>query len=185
MVYCDVFINCLDSHSDGTHSLQRIHWWASDIMLHFSKSDKKNSNSSTFWMSTFSANLHLWVIYFFIIFMDHSIYVVYGIRAKNIPWYFLVAFGWWLLVRLSSSCSYEVSVYSDSSRLSVQSSQQNHNPLLSVEVNLDAKSSLFKCCMENLSHTWELLHISSNQAQEHWSPSGNHQLQIFLLQSIN
>jgi len=22
----DVFISCLDSHSDGTHSLQRIHW---------------------------------------------------------------------------------------------------------------------------------------------------------------
>ncbi len=22
--YCDVFISCLDSHSDGTHSLQRI-----------------------------------------------------------------------------------------------------------------------------------------------------------------
>ncbi len=35
--YCDVFISCLDSHSDGTHSLQRIHWWASDAMLHFSK----------------------------------------------------------------------------------------------------------------------------------------------------
>ncbi len=35
--YCDVFISCLDSHSDGTHSLQRIHWWASDIMLNFSK----------------------------------------------------------------------------------------------------------------------------------------------------
>ncbi len=32
--YCDD----LDSHSDGTHSLQRIHWWASDVMLHFSKS---------------------------------------------------------------------------------------------------------------------------------------------------
>ncbi len=30
---------CLDSHSDGTHSLQRTHWWASDaVMLHFSKS---------------------------------------------------------------------------------------------------------------------------------------------------
>ncbi len=28
--YCGVFISCLDSHSDGTHSLQRIHWWASD-----------------------------------------------------------------------------------------------------------------------------------------------------------
>ncbi len=23
--YCDVFINCVDTHSDGTHSLQRIH----------------------------------------------------------------------------------------------------------------------------------------------------------------
>ncbi len=31
-------ISCLDSHSDGTHSLQRIHWWASNGMLHFSKS---------------------------------------------------------------------------------------------------------------------------------------------------
>ncbi len=36
--YCDVFISCLDSHSEGTHSLQRIYWWASDVMLHFSKS---------------------------------------------------------------------------------------------------------------------------------------------------
>ncbi len=38
MDYCDVFISCLDSHSDGTHSLQRIHWCASDVMLNFSKS---------------------------------------------------------------------------------------------------------------------------------------------------
>ncbi len=38
MDYCDVFISCLDSHSDGTHSLQRNHWLASDLMLHFSKS---------------------------------------------------------------------------------------------------------------------------------------------------
>ncbi len=28
--YCGVFISCLDSHSDGTHSLQRIRWWPSD-----------------------------------------------------------------------------------------------------------------------------------------------------------
>ncbi len=47
--YCDVFISCLDSHSDGTHSLQRIHWWASDGMLHFSKSDEE-TNSSPSWM---------------------------------------------------------------------------------------------------------------------------------------
>ncbi len=27
------FSSCLDCHSDGTHSLLRIHWWASDVML--------------------------------------------------------------------------------------------------------------------------------------------------------
>ncbi len=36
--YCDVFIGCLDSHSDGTHSLQMIHWWASNVMLNLPKS---------------------------------------------------------------------------------------------------------------------------------------------------
>ncbi len=36
--YCDIFISFLDSHSNGTHSLQRIIWWASDVMLNFSKS---------------------------------------------------------------------------------------------------------------------------------------------------
>ncbi len=36
--YYDVFISCLDSHSDGTHSLQRKHWWARDVMLNFYKS---------------------------------------------------------------------------------------------------------------------------------------------------
>ncbi len=36
--YCDVFLSCLDSHSDGTHSLlPLVHWWASDVMLHSSK----------------------------------------------------------------------------------------------------------------------------------------------------
>ncbi len=33
--YYDVFISCLDSHSDGTHSLQRIHWWASEQIVIF------------------------------------------------------------------------------------------------------------------------------------------------------
>ncbi len=47
--YCDVFISCLDSHSDGTHSLQSIHCWDTDAMLHFSKSDEE-TNSSTSWM---------------------------------------------------------------------------------------------------------------------------------------
>ncbi len=31
--YCDVFISCLYSRSDGTHSLQRISWWASNLKL--------------------------------------------------------------------------------------------------------------------------------------------------------
>ncbi len=56
-VDCDVFISCLDSHSDGTHSLQKIHWWASDVMLHFSRS---NEETNTYILnglieSTFSA----------------------------------------------------------------------------------------------------------------------------------
>ncbi len=29
--YRDVFISCLDSHSDGTHSLQRVLCWASNV----------------------------------------------------------------------------------------------------------------------------------------------------------
>ncbi len=48
--YCDVFISCLDSHSDGTHSLQRIHCWTSDGMLHFSTSVAE-TNSFTSWMA--------------------------------------------------------------------------------------------------------------------------------------
>ncbi len=34
--YRDVF--SLDFHSDGTHSLHSIHWWANDVVLNFSKS---------------------------------------------------------------------------------------------------------------------------------------------------
>ncbi len=49
--YFDVFISCLDSHSDGTHSLQRIHWWDSDGMLHFSKSVLMKKNLSTSMMA--------------------------------------------------------------------------------------------------------------------------------------
>ncbi len=64
MDYCDVFISCLDSHSDGTHSLQRIHWWSSDVMLNFSKSALMKKNASTYW-SKFSANFHFWQNYSF------------------------------------------------------------------------------------------------------------------------
>ncbi len=43
-------ISCLDSDPDGTHSLQSIHCWVNDAMLHFSKSDEE-TNSSTCWMA--------------------------------------------------------------------------------------------------------------------------------------
>ncbi len=33
-----MFLSAVWTHSDGTHSLQRIHWWARDIMFNFSKS---------------------------------------------------------------------------------------------------------------------------------------------------
>ncbi len=35
MDYCDVFISCLDSHSDGTHAVQSGDG-SSDVMLNFS-----------------------------------------------------------------------------------------------------------------------------------------------------
>ncbi len=51
--YCAVFISCLDSYSDGTHSLQTIHCWTSDVMLRFSKSvlikEPKTSKSWVTW----------------------------------------------------------------------------------------------------------------------------------------
>ncbi len=46
-----MFLSAVWAHSDGTHSLQRIHWWASDVMLNFSKSVLMKSNSSTSWMA--------------------------------------------------------------------------------------------------------------------------------------
>ncbi len=62
--YCDVFISCLDSHSDGTHSLQSIHWWASDAMTHFYKSDEETNSSkssiSQRWVIFFLANFYFW-----------------------------------------------------------------------------------------------------------------------------
>ncbi len=62
--YCDVFISCLDSHSDGTHSLQRIHCWANDVMLHFSKSDEE-TNSPTSWMTWEWVYFKFWLNYSF------------------------------------------------------------------------------------------------------------------------
>ncbi len=46
MDYCNVFISCLDSNSDGTYSLQRIHWWVRDVTLSHISPNLKETNSS-------------------------------------------------------------------------------------------------------------------------------------------
>ncbi len=66
-ITCDVFIICLDSHSDGTHSLQRIYWRASDTRL-ISQNLFQWTNKlilDDLRVSTFSANFyfHFWVKY--------------------------------------------------------------------------------------------------------------------------
>ncbi len=55
LLWC--FISCLDSHSDGTHSLQMMHWWPSNVMLHFSKSvlmKKETHLHLYFWVTWYS-----------------------------------------------------------------------------------------------------------------------------------
>ncbi len=56
----------LDSHSDGTHSLQSIHWWTSDMMLNFSKSVlmKKQTHLHLRLSEHESFSTHFWVNYF-------------------------------------------------------------------------------------------------------------------------
>ncbi len=89
--YCDVFISCLDSHSDGTHSLQRIHWWASDVMMNFSKSVmmKKQNHLHLDWPEgawifnkfSFLAELFLKLISFF--FHNKIIFNTYTLKNKG------------------------------------------------------------------------------------------------------
>ncbi len=45
-----MLLSAVCTHSDGTHSLQKIHLWASDVMLHFSKSSGETSSSMP-WMA--------------------------------------------------------------------------------------------------------------------------------------
>lgn len=61
LLWC--FISYLDSHYDVTHSPQRIHWRASDVMLNFSKSVSKTRQTHTGWprVSTFLRTFYFWV----------------------------------------------------------------------------------------------------------------------------
>ncbi len=76
--YCGVFISCLDSHSDGTHSLQRIHWWATDVMLNFSKSIlmKKQAHIQLgLRVSTYLANFHFHRLFFEYFYLSVSFFI--------------------------------------------------------------------------------------------------------------
>ncbi len=69
LLWC--FYQLLDSHSDGTHSLWRIHWWTSDVMLHFLKfcSDEEINILHLHFRSPegeyIFRNFHFWVKYSF------------------------------------------------------------------------------------------------------------------------
>ncbi len=63
-ITCDVLISCLDSHSDGTHSLQRIHCWARDEIQNFPNlllwRNKLIYILNGLKVSIFSANFSFW-----------------------------------------------------------------------------------------------------------------------------
>ncbi len=50
-----------DSHSDGTHSLQSIHYWDTDTETHFSKSDEE-INLSTSWTTWECISVFGWTV---------------------------------------------------------------------------------------------------------------------------
>jgi len=63
--YCDAFISCLDSHSDGTRSLSWVHWWGSDVMIHFSRSVERRKENHLHLGWPVDENLSNWVNYSF------------------------------------------------------------------------------------------------------------------------
>ncbi len=59
----DVFISCLDSHSDGTHSL--LNKWCNPTFLQIWCGNKLILILDCLRVSTFSANFHFWMNYSF------------------------------------------------------------------------------------------------------------------------
>ncbi len=94
VIFKKKIISCLDSHSDGTHSLQRIHWWASDVKLGFSKSVSMRKPPHLPYIlddlrvSTFSANFHFWVNYSFN--LKKSAYTMWKDRLLEYIWILVV-----------------------------------------------------------------------------------------------
>ncbi len=51
---------CFDSHSDGTHSLQRIHWWASNLIQNCL--DEEKTSSCMAWLWVHFHQVKYWII---------------------------------------------------------------------------------------------------------------------------
>ncbi len=67
-----MFLSDVWTHSDGTHSLQRIHCWASEAMLNFAKSVLMKRKELIYIfnglrVNTFSTNFHFWLNHSFCI----------------------------------------------------------------------------------------------------------------------
>ncbi len=60
-----MFLSAVWTHSDGTHSLQRIHWWASDTFLQICSDEETNSSLSwvTLGWTHFQVFFIFWVNY--------------------------------------------------------------------------------------------------------------------------
>ncbi len=105
----DLFLinTCFSLHSDGTHSLQRIHWWASDVMLHFSKSFPMKKQTHLHWMAWgwihFLQIKNFWVNYSFSLIWNIS--EVYNMMQSK----FNANVIWFLLIHCV--CVYTVSVF--------------------------------------------------------------------------
>ncbi len=86
-----ICISCLDSNSDGTHSLQSIHWWTSDVMLNFSKSVRMKKQThleeeyifSNFkFLKTLLLSFLFQCFYYYFVSLFHFFFIIENIAFK-------------------------------------------------------------------------------------------------------
>ncbi len=80
--YCGVFISCLDSHSDGTHSTAEdplmSKWWNATFLQIWSNEE---TNSST----SLILNFNFWMNYAFILnYIQNSLWKIYNPKSEKV-----------------------------------------------------------------------------------------------------
>ncbi len=121
--YCIVFISCSDSRSDGNHSLQRIHWWARDVMLNCTKSVlMKKQTHSTSWIAW---EFQLIVIMWWIKSLRQAHYQTAGLQHKQKAICTFLLRQCWLHVCLLKECYVfmEAFIFCNACRLCMQREQ--------------------------------------------------------------